>query len=148
MKQISLNVIDYDIKDINPIWWKKIISLFLKPQKHFEIRCWRQEKYAINQALMYGTLCQNNSTPYEVSITGVLNKEIINQILNTPISTDYNRTTDFFTVNIDDNFCSTHYGSEIYIYDLTDDIVDAIKEIILPNINFFSLGIDFMSINE
>ena len=141
MKRISLNVIDYGINDINTKWWKQIMSVFLKPGSDFEIRCWKDEKEEIEKALRFGKLNEAEKSKNEISINGNLTEKMIQEILAEPKPNDYDKWIDFFTINIQDNFCSAHYGTEIYIYDLTDRDVEIIKQIILPTHDFFSFGV-------
>ena len=141
MKRISLNVIDYEINDINIKWWKQIMSVFLKSGQNFEIRCWKNEKEVIEKALKYGKLNEAEKSKNEISINGILSEKMIQDILAEPKLDNYDKWTDFFTINIKDNFCSAHYGAEIYIYDLTDHNVEIIKQIISPIQDFFSFGV-------
>lgn len=141
MKRISLNVIDYVINNINVNWWKQIMSVFLKPGHNFEIRCWKNEKEVIEKALKYGKLNEAEKSKNEISINGILSEKMIQDILAEPKPDNYDKWTDFFTINIKDNFCSAHYGAEIYIYDLTDHDVEIIKQIISPIQDFFSFGV-------
>ncbi|WP_427340894.1 hypothetical protein [Caloranaerobacter sp. DY30410] len=66
MKRISLNVVDYEINNINTKWWKQIISIFLKSGYPFEIRCWKNEKEVIETALKYGKLNENEKSENEI----------------------------------------------------------------------------------
>ena len=141
MKMISLNVIDYEINNVNPKWWKQIMTVFLKEGHKFEIRCWKEEKEAIETALQYGEINKNEKSKNEISITGTLTEKIIQDILTLPDPDDYDRWTDFFTINIQNNFCSAHYGAEMYIYNLTDQTVEMISQIISPIQEFFSFGV-------
>lgn len=132
MKQINFEISDYNIHDINTTWWKQIMTLFLREGERFEIRCWREEPEIIAQASGLGILCESQCTDYEVSITGILTDKIIQEILSQPKPEDDDQMTKFFTINIGKNFSSAHYGTEIYIANLTDADVERIHAIISP----------------
>jgi len=129
---------------ISSNWWKKIIKHFVKINDKFEIRCWKDETNEINQAILYGSLLEDNN---EVSIKGNVNHELLNELLcsSEPIDKNlYNKMTRYFTINISNDLCelcSTHYGTELYIDHISDEDKEFFKKIMLPYWDSFSISI-------
>ncbi|WP_370782014.1 hypothetical protein [Eubacterium ventriosum] len=144
MKNIQVQMID---SFISSNWWKKIMRHFISINNNFEIRCWNEEEEEIKQALMYGSIFQDCSTT-ETSIRGNINEDMLNELINAPEPTDkciYNKMTKYFTINIQNdmcNICSGHYGTELYIYNVSDDDANIFSEIMFPYRNSFSIYIE------
>lgn len=97
--------------------WLELIRERIKTAKSFEIHCWNEETEWIELALKYGAL-KENDWQYGKIITGSVTLEFIDMLLNMPKPTDreiYNKMTPFFSVFLDDNFQSCHYGTELYL---------------------------------
>ena len=137
MECLALEVIDYSIEDLD--WWKNLMALFLKEGENFQIRCWRDKKEIIEKALGCGKLCLESSSQCETSIRGLLGKELIDYIALEEKPEEYDRWTNFFTINIGERFSSSHYGSEIWIHGLENGELENIREIINPFKEYFSL---------
>ncbi len=147
MKTIQVQMLD---RNVNSDWWKKIIHHFVKQGDKFEIRCWNEEYKEIKKALTYGSLFQDESN-YETVIKGVVSEQMIKEFLSMPEPMDktiYNKMTIFFTINIGDNFCSTHYGTELYLYNVSDDEVEVFNIIMTPCWENFSISIEEQSRND
>ena len=129
MKHITIELIDYNIYEVNTTWWKQLMSLFLQVGVPFEIRCWREQTDVMEEVLTFGNLSEEKSTAYEVSITGILTDAVIDHILHETMPNDDEQMSKFFTINIGENFCSAHYGKEICINDPDDTICCQISSI-------------------
>lgn len=140
LKRLGLDVIDLHINEIHAQWWKDLISLYLKADEPFEIRCWKEEEGMIEKALEYGKINPKDESAYEVSITGTLSEKMITDLLAEPKPDEDDQWTPFFTINIGDHFTSAHYGDEIYIFDLTEEKVKNIEQIIAPIKDYISYG--------
>lgn len=141
MKRLFLELIDYNIHEINTTWWKQIMALFLKSGVPFEIRCWREETEILEKALRFGRISLEQSTRYERSVKGILTDQMIHMLLEQPKPEDDEQMTEFFTINIGSNFCSAHYGLELYMDDLSDTQIQQIHKIITPIQSYFSYEI-------
>lgn len=147
MKNIQVQMLDLNV---NFGWWKKIIHYFVKQGDAFEIRCWNEEHNEIKKALTYGSIFQDESN-YETAIKGVVSEQMIKEFLSMSEPLDktiYNKMTIFFTININDNFCSAHYGTEMYLFNVSDDEVEAFKKIMSSCWENFSISIEEQSRND
>ena len=84
--------------------------------KRFEIHCWKTETEWIDLALNYGELAET-SWQWGKIIAGEVTPEFIEMVLELPKPTDtelFNKMTPFFSIFLDDIFCSEHYGTELY----------------------------------
>ncbi len=142
MREISLQMIN---RRISSEWWKKLVKYFVQVGDSLEIRCWKEETVEIQQASIYGNPTDDN---YEVSIKGVVSESFISELLseNPTDKIIYNKMTKYFTINVEREgrkFCSAHYGTEIYLIDVSDDDIavfqDAVKEYTEED---FSIAID------
>lgn len=90
---------------------------FARAGDPFEIRCWREEISAIENASWYGVSAADS---YEVSIKGVVTDGLLKEWL-TEEPTDktiYNKMTKCFTIHVENDLCnlwSEHYGTEMAI---------------------------------
>ncbi|BAK98066.1 hypothetical protein OBV_08680 [Oscillibacter valericigenes Sjm18-20] len=142
MYGMSIYLIDRSIHDIDTDWWKKITAKFLQPGDAFEIRCWKEEADAIEQALCYGSLnLEDSNQEYETSIKGALTKNMIHNILATPQPQDDEMMTEFFTINVEPRFCSAHYGTELHLFHLSEQELADIKEILKHVWDCFSVDV-------
>ncbi|WP_313527640.1 hypothetical protein [Anaerotignum sp.] len=129
---------------ISSDWWKKVIKHFIRVNDKFEIRCWKDETSEINQALSYGSLLEDDN---EVSIKGNVNQELLNELLYSPEPIDknlYSKMTKYFTINIANDLCelsSEHYGTELYINNVSEEDTEFFKNIMLPYWDSFSISI-------
>ena len=97
--------------------WLAMLAEALKSAKTFEIHCWNEEKEWIEMALQYGTF-KESDWKYGKIITGNVTQAFSDMLLGMPKPTDIeidNKMTPFFNVFLDENFQSSHYGTEIYI---------------------------------
>lgn len=91
------------------------MSEALKTAKKFEIHCWNEERNCIELALSYGKL-KDTDWPYGVIIVGEVTPEFASFLLGLPKPADtelYHKMTPFFTIALDNNFWSEHYGTEL-----------------------------------
>ncbi|MDI3508254.1 MAG: hypothetical protein PWP48_709 [Clostridiales bacterium] len=140
MKTIQVQMLD---RNINSDWWKKIIQYFAKQGDKFKIRCWNEEHEEIKKAQSYGRVSQNGSD-FETSIQGIVSDNMIKEILAMPEPQDktiYNKMTDFFTFYVENKISSEHYGTELYLFNVSDDDIETFKKIMSPWWESFSISI-------
>ncbi len=117
MKEIYPIYFDRTEKD-NSKWLALLIEA-LKTAKTFEIHCWNGEEEWIETALRYGTLKESDWT-YGKMIAGEVTPEFSEMLLTTPkpeTVDSYGKMTPFFNVILDSGFQSSHYGTEVVIYE-------------------------------
>ena len=94
--------------------WKETMSYWLAKATRFQIHCWNEETKEIEMALQFGTII-DHPWKHDVVISGVVTQEFREYLLSLPKPTDceiYNKMTPFFSIFLDDNFSSEHYGTE------------------------------------
>ena len=142
MKEVALQMVN---RRINSDWWKELIKHFLRVGDSLEIRCWKEESDEIQQASRYGNLTDDN---YEVSIKGIVSEQFISELLseNPTDKSIYNKMTKYFTIIVEREgikFCSAHYGTEIYLIDVSDKDVSFFKNVMKAYTkDDFSISID------
>ena len=137
MKRIFLELTDYSIRAVNSSWWRQIMALFLKPGAPFEIRCWREETELIRQALAFGSLSQDRSTDYEVSVTGVLTDPMISALLNAGPPAGAEQMVRFFTIS-SGHIWSAHYGTQLVISGASEAELRSVEAVLSPLKEYFS----------
>ena len=139
MQSIQIQVVDHNI---GSQWWISLFSLFLKEGDVFEIRCWNEERDEIAMAMSLGNSASQREG-FETSITGKISSDMIRKMTALPEPKDkqnYNKMTPFFTIDIAPHFHSEHYGTEVFLSDLTSDEVTLVKNIIFPFPHSFSFA--------
>ena len=140
MKVLSIELIDNAVCSADPDWWKRLMSLFLKPGLACEIRCWREEQEAAEKALSYGVRAEENCTRFEVSIRGTLTQSAIHDILNANKPREADRMTEFFTIAVENVVSCEHFGKEIYVFDPAEEVCGQVSAILTPIRQFFAVG--------
>ena len=137
MKNIFFEVLDYEI---GKVFWKEMLLLFLKKDETFEIRHWRDDESTVNKALSYGIISTEQSTEYEISVTGNLNENNVARFKEMKIPYNEEEITEFFTINIGKSFSSSHYGKEIYLSNISDELYIKVMNLIEP----FKEGLSYL----
>ena len=116
-EDIEQELITFDREETDNNKWKALLAEHLKTAKTFEIHCWNEETEWIELALQYGNLKESDWQHGKI-IAGSVTPEFTSMLLDLPKPTDteiYNKMTPFFNVFLDDDFSSSHYGTEVYI---------------------------------
>lgn len=95
--------------------WLAYMSEALKTAQTFEIHCWNEETGCIDLALRYGKQ-KNSDWRYGKIIAGDVTPEFIEFLFGLPKPADTevcNKMTPFFTIELDNGFWSSHYGTEL-----------------------------------
>lgn len=107
-----------------------------------EIRCWKEETEEIKAASRYGKPKEKRN---EVSICGTVTDDLLLE-LSDGEPTDksiYNKMTKYFTINVKNelcNFCSAHYGTEMYIENLCEDDICFVEDVFSQFADSFSIS--------
>lgn len=102
-------------EDLSTEKWRGLIAQMLRTAKRFEIHCWQEEKTEIALACKYGAEKQTNWAHGTV-ICGEVTPEFTWMILHEKGEDDeaFIKFTPFFNVFLDDDFQSSHYGTEVW----------------------------------
>lgn len=95
--------------------WKSVLKEELASATTFEIHCWNEETEWIELALQYGNP-NELAWDYGMVISGVVSPKFVKWILDLPKPNDadlYNKMTPFFSIFLNNGFCSEHYGTEL-----------------------------------
>lgn len=106
---------EFDGNEADNSKWLAYMSDALKTAQTFEIHCWNEETECISLALRYGEL-KNADWQYGKIITGEVTPDFTAFLLGLPKPSDteiYNKMTPFFSIFLDNDFRSEHYGTEI-----------------------------------
>lgn len=111
-------------------WWKQLIKIYAVPGQSYEIHCWNEDLPAIEKALKYGHIKQNNSVlgktisdniiavwEYGKIITGIIDDGFIAMLCDCDIHLSDNgfcEMTNFFSIFFENDFSSEHYGRELH----------------------------------
>ena len=93
----------------------EIMAEELSSASAFEIHCWNEEHECIDLAMQFGSR-KDYKWDYGIVIAGEVNPKFINWLMGLPKPIDteiYNKMTPFFTIALDNGFCSAHYGTEL-----------------------------------
>jgi len=108
--------VDFDYTQKTNDEWRMLIWPHLCDAKQFEIHCWQTETEWISLALKHGDLKESNWQWGKI-IAGKVTPAFIEMVMDMPKPTDtemFNKMTPFFSIFLDDVFCSEHYGIELY----------------------------------
>ena len=83
----------------------------------------------------------------EVSVRGVVTVELLSELLEEEPADKsiYNKMTKYFTINIKNelcDFCSEHYGTEVYIDRVHEDDVSFVSKLFAQCADCFSIYIE------
>lgn len=141
MSRIQLQMID---NSVSLDWWRELVQHFVSSGDELEIRCWKEETEEIQQASFYGEPMEDK---YEVSIKGTVTAELLTELLmeNPADRNIYNKMTKYFTINVKNKLCdfgSYHYGTEVYINDVSDDDIAFFSKTMERYSDCFSISIE------
>lgn len=141
MNYISVQMTD---NSVSSSWWKNLVRHFVHTGDELEIRCWKEETAEIQNALIYGKITEDRN---EVSIRGTVTDELLLELLDDE-PTDksiYNKMTKYFTINVKNelcDFCSAHYGTEMYIENLREEDISFVEDVFSKFADKFSISIE------
>ena len=141
MGRIQVQMID---STVSFDWWRKLLQHFVSIGNELEIRCWKEETEEIQKASLYGIPMEDKS---EVSVRGVVTVELLSELLEEEPADKsiYNKMTKYFTINIKNelcDFCSEHYGTEVYIDRVHEDDVSFVPKHFAQCADCFSIYIE------
>lgn len=125
-------------------WWRALVRHFVRAGDELEIRCWKEETAEIRQASFYGTSSPDRN---EVSVKGTVTAGLLAELLSEePVDKSvYNKMTKYFTISVKNercNFCSEHYGTELYLEGVCEEDAAFFTETMNPYGGCFSIRIE------
>lgn len=124
MTNLDIFLIDYEIYKSNPNWWLEIIEIFLKPGLSFIASFGKDHTNILEKLNAYGSDFKISDEKNFIRVEGILNKEKIRyfkESYKVLSGCDIDYYSPIISLEIADNFCSAHSGSELYLTDLSDD---------------------------
>lgn len=106
---------DYNIACDDFQKWQELMGEALSSATAFEIHCWNEEQEYIDLALQFGHRKDLNWNGGTV-IAGQVTQHFQDWLLGFPKPCDteiYNKMTPFFSIFLNNGFCSEHYGTEL-----------------------------------
>lgn len=102
-------------------WWLVAVRHISAHATSFEIRCWPDEPEAIETGRRFGTQVENTETQ-ELVFKGQMTEEFQRLLFTRYLCSD---CLQWFTLNLYRGetmlFSSEHYGSEMYLHNLTEE---------------------------
>lgn len=124
MVNLDIFLLDYEIDKANPKWWLEIIETFLKPGLKFKLSLEKEQNNILEKFTNYDKVLKITIEKNLIYLEGILNSKMINDFKASYKVIDDGGTdyySPFISLEIADNFCSAHQGSEIYLSGLNDD---------------------------
>lgn len=142
MTNLDIFVIDYELSSINPNWWIEITKLFLKVGENFKATL--DEKYIsyFNKDLVKSDSLEINLENNLIEVSGKLSEQMILNFYKNyrPCSNkDIDLCCEFYSLKIGKSFCSAHHGSQIYLTNLSNEVLCKVEKIILPLSDFLQI---------
>lgn len=135
MANLDIFLIDYEIYKANPNWWLEIIEIFLKPGLKFKLSLEKGQTNILEKFSTYDSDSEISIGKNLIFLEGILNGEIIKdfkasyKVVNVG-GIDY--YSPFYSLEIVENYCSAHYGREIYLTRLVDEDFSKVIKVVRP----------------
>ena len=142
MTNLDIFVIDYELSSINPNWWIEITKLFLKVGENFKATL--DEKYIsyFNKDLVKSDSLEINLENNLIEVSGKLSEQMILKFYKNyrpRFNKDIDLYCEFYSLKIGKSFCSAHHGSQIYLTNLSNEVLGKVEKIILPLSDFLQI---------
>lgn len=135
MTNLDIFLIDYEIFKANPNWWLEITDIFLKPGIKFKLSLEKEDNNILEKFFKYYNDFEINTEKYLINVEGIINDEMIRDFkasykLKNSDGIDY--YSPFISLEIGENYCSAHNGSELYLTNISEDDLEKNYKIINP----------------
>lgn len=143
MVNLDIFLLDYEIDKANPKWWLEIIETFLKPGLKFKLSLEKEQNNILEKFTNYDKVLKITIEKNLIYLEGILNSKMINDFKASYKVIDDGGTdyySPFISLEIADNFCSAHHGSEIYLSVLNDDELKNVFELVKPLKKYLKIG--------
>lgn len=142
MTNLDIFVIDYELSSINPSWWIEITKLFLKVGENFKVSCDEKNMSYFNKDLVKSDSLEINLENNLIEVSGKLSEQMIlnfQKKYRPCFNKDIYLYCEFYSLKIGKSFCSAHHGSQIYLTNLSNEILGKVEKIILPLSDFLQI---------
>lgn len=144
MANLDIFLIDYEIYKANPNWWLEIIEIFLKPGTKFKLSLEQEQKNILQKLTAYGNELKISEEKNLIRVEGIINKEMIRDFkasYKVKNSDDIDYYSPFISFKIGENYCSAHYGREVYLTSLSEVELGDVLKVLNPLMESFKIDI-------
>ncbi len=144
MVNLDIFLIDYEIVKANPKWWLDILEIFLKPGLRVKASIDRNQTDILEKLSTYYNDLKIAKEKNQIYFEGILNREMIRDFkasYEVKNSEDIDYYSPFISFEIGENYCSAHYGREVYLTGLSEVKLGDILKVINPLREFFKIDI-------
>lgn len=144
MANLDIFLIDYEIYKANPNWWLEIIEIFLIPGLKFKESFEKEQNNILELLTEYGNDLKISDEKNLIYLEGIINTEMIRDFkasykVKEGDGIDYYNP--FFSLEIGENYCSAHYGREVYLANLSEVELGDVWKVLNPLREFFKIDI-------
>lgn len=144
MTNLDIFLIDYEVVKVNPNWWLEIIEIFLKPGLKFKASFEKEQNNILELLTAYGNDLKISDEKNLIRVEGITNKEMIRDFkasYKVKNSDDIDYYSPFISFEIGDNYCSAHYGREVYLTGLSEVKLGDVLKVLNPLRESFKIDI-------
>lgn len=144
MTNLDIFLIDYEIVKVNPKWWLEIIEIFLKPGLKFKASFEKEQNNILELLTAYRNDLKISDEKNLIRVEGLTNKEMIRDFkasYKVKNSDDIDYYSPFISFEIGENYCSAHYGREVYLTNLSEVELGDVLKVLNPLRESFKIDI-------
>lgn len=144
MANLDIFLIDYEVVKVNSNWWLEIIEIFLKPGLKFKASFEKDHTRILENLSTYGSDLNISIEKYLTKVEGIINREMIRNFkasYKVKNSDDIDYYSPFISFEIGDNYCSAHYGREVYLTGLSEVKLGDVLKVLNPLREYFKIDI-------
>lgn len=144
MTDLDIFLIDYEIVKVNPNWWLDILEIFLKPGLRFKASFEKEQNNILELLTAYGNDLKISDEKNLIYLKGIINTEMIRDFkasYKVKNSEDIDYYSPFISFEIGENYCSAHYGREVYLTNLSEVELGEVLKVINPLRESFKIDI-------
>ena len=144
MANLDIFLIDYEVVKENPNWWLEIIEIFLKPGLKFKASFEKEQNNILELLTAYGNDLKISDEKNLIYFEGIINTEMIRdfkafyKVKNGDGIDCYSPS---ISLEIGDNYCSAHYGREVYLTSLSEVELGDVLKVLNPLRESFKIDI-------
>ena len=144
MTDLDIFLIDYEIVKVNPNWWLDILEIFLKPGLRFKASFEKEQNNILELLTAYGNDLKISDEKNLIRVEGITNKEMIMDFkasYKVKNIDDIDYYSPFISFEIGENYCSAHYGREVYLTNLSEVELGDVLKVLNPLRESFKIDI-------
>lgn len=144
MTNLDIFLIDYEVVKVNPNWWLDILEIFLKPGLKFKSGFEKDYTNIWEKLSAYGSDFKISDEKNLIRVEGITNKEMIRDFKESykvKNFDDIDYYSPFISFEIGENYCSAHYGRELYLTSLSEVKLGDVLKVLNPLRESFKIDI-------